>query len=85
VPPGIREATQKYRRQEGTVGEFLRECCVRSEAARVPARVLTDALRACCDDEGREPVSGLDFRASLLSRALERGERDKPGCGLASS
>ena len=72
VPPAIRQATQQYRREQDSIGQFLGECCLQSEGSGVPPTVLLDTYRAWCDREGREPVSANEFRASLVSRGLSQ-------------
>ncbi len=51
----VRNALEDYRRQNNTIGAFIRECCVFDPILETERTALFDAYAAFCEEEGFEP------------------------------
>jgi putative DNA primase/helicase len=68
-PPGVREATDAYRRSQEPLTDFVEECCTLGPARTVPAQSLRDAYESWAKAQGiKHPLSGKAWGQAL--RAL---------------
>lgn len=75
VPDTVRSATQDYRREQDSVGEFIEARCELAPDAEATPTELRDSYEEFCAAAGVDPVTPQAFRASLVSRGLSRGRR----------
>jgi putative DNA primase/helicase len=72
VPEEVTIATAGYRAEMDVVGQFLQECCVAGQHARVKASHLYDAYRKWCDASGEMPMVQRNFGLRLSERGFQR-------------
>lgn len=78
-PPGaVKEAVRGYREEMDVFGQFMSDCCVLSEGAQSPAKLLYSAYREWCEHAGHEPQSQTRFGLALAERGFTK-DRDTPG------
>jgi P4 family phage/plasmid primase-like protien len=72
-PPAVRAATQAYRLEMDTLGDFIRDRCVADGPATVGMRDLYQAYDAWAKQGGEEPVSQRELGARLRERGVQEG------------
>jgi putative DNA primase/helicase len=72
TPEAVTDATAGYRADLDVVGQFLQECCVAGQHARVKASHLYDAYRKWCDASGEMPMVQRNFGLRLSERGFQR-------------
>lgn len=65
VPPSILAATEEYRADSDTTGQFMRECLRLEANATAPVAEVREAYEAYCKIAGAYPVAGQRFNARL--------------------
>jgi putative DNA primase/helicase len=67
-PACIQKATEEYRAEEDTIGQFIDECCIKGTDKIVKVSALTDKYVKWCTDTGNEAVRIKDFRKVIEQR-----------------
>jgi putative DNA primase/helicase len=80
----VAAATEAYRSEMDTFGEFLNARCTLDPAASAPAGELFNAYRAWCNETGEKPLSQRWFGMKLGERGLKsvRTKRQRLWIGL---
>ncbi|MBU0515240.1 MAG: hypothetical protein KJ621_10760 [Proteobacteria bacterium] len=60
-PEEVTKATDDYREDEDVIGQFISECCILDETARVLAKDLYQEFKQWADDQGIQPVGRVIF------------------------
>ncbi len=84
-PASVRLATNDYRGEEDTVGQFVAECCERDPDARTDNGVIFAAYREWCEGIGLRPYGAQKFKPRLEAMGFgqKRGaQRYWPGLRL---
>lgn len=71
-PLSVMEATEAYRTENDTIGEFLREKVVEAPGRFITGRELYDAYQRWCEDSGIEPWNGTNFGRAVGQRLKKR-------------
>lgn len=72
TPGAVVEATEKYRSEQDSIGNFLADACILDPNARVTRSQLRRAYDLWCQEEGeRYPLSARAFAAALRERGIE--------------
>lgn len=79
-PAAAIAAVENYRADQDPVGEFLKDCCVRTKgedpatgrAYEVSAKDLYAAYKKWCEDQALEPLSTKTFGTKLTARGIDR-------------
>ncbi len=71
TPQEVRAATDDYRTSMDVLGEFLTECCVIADYARIKAGDLYAAYKKWCEDNGEQPLVQRNFGLQLTERGFE--------------
>ncbi len=69
-PEEVIEATEGYRQEMDSLGNFLDECCVLLPEARTNFKSLYEEYRRWCDDMGETPRGRNDFAKKLTERGF---------------
>jgi putative DNA primase/helicase len=73
TPPAVVAATQQYRTEMDTLGDFFAEYILIEKASETPSKIIYSAYRTYCEAAGENPVTRM-----MLGRQLEeRGYRSK--------
>jgi hypothetical protein len=56
----------------GFLSDFSTDVCVVGPNGKVPVRVLGEAYKQWCDDQGEEPAQGRTFNRMMEERGFER-------------
>jgi putative DNA primase/helicase len=77
-------ATDSYRTENDSVGQFIEACCIRDEKAKETTRTLHQAYEEWCCESGLEPMPSNSFGKELKRRDFEpiKGRRGNGWCGL---
>lgn len=70
TPEAVRKATNAYRSEMDTLGDFLRECCVRGDAEKVAASELYESYSGWCRHNGYTVWGGRKLGGELRSRGI---------------
>lgn len=82
TPDEVRAATEDYRAQEDTLGDFLADCCVLGPDHTETRKALFEAYRRHAAAAGEEhPMTTRDFTAALREHGIDEG--GKQGSGAA--
>jgi P4 family phage/plasmid primase-like protien len=76
-PASLRQEAQAWRDGEDTLGNFLRECCVVAEGARVGSAELYVAYQAFALSNGFHPMNNQRFPQQLEMRLLGQAEKSR--------
>ena len=78
MPDNVLKATEEYREEMDTFGNFLDECCVIEPGARVAAKALRTAYDAWCNDNGEFKLGSSMFCTKLKEHGFveKRSGRD---------
>ena len=68
IPDSVRAATAEYRSEQDTLGRFVEQCCIVSNAVRVKFSSLYAALETWCNDTG-DNLPKKRFVSSWLKEA----------------
>ena len=71
IPQQCIDATQAYRTEQDTLGQFITECLIIGSGSAVPSGVLYTRYKSYCDDNGLKPLSNK----AIKQRLTERGYR----------
>ena len=74
-PESVRLATEAYRTDEDTVGQFLEEACIEERNASVKASDLYRAYAAWSESYGMRPMSNTAFGRRISSRYTKEKTR----------
>ena len=77
TPEEVIEATNEYRHDMDSVGDFLEECCVLDDNAIQKVKEVYDAYRQWCEQNGERPMS----KNNLSNEFKRRGFQNKRGTG----
>ena len=69
-PPAVRAATDEYRQEEDSIGQFLAECCELQPGAQVKAADLYSAFDRWARENGLDAMSNTAFGKGLACRKL---------------
>jgi putative DNA primase/helicase len=72
VPPEVRDATDAYRDEMDSFGDFLAEKCVIAGDAKVKVSELYHAYERWCYANGEEAISGRRFGDRVATRGFEK-------------
>lgn len=75
TPSAVQQATDEYRTEMDSVGQFLDECCAVERNAIEPASRLYNCYRLHANDNGHVPVSGTMFGRQLTARGFPSEKR----------
>jgi len=67
-PDAVTKETEKYQRDEDTIGRFLEEVCIKNPNGGVKAGVLYHAYRDWCSGEGIKYMNGTRFGKEMKRR-----------------
>ncbi|ROR03379.1 primase-like DNA-binding domain-containing protein, partial [Desulfosoma caldarium] len=88
-PEAVTEATEGYRSEMDTIGDFIDECCVVHPTLKAFASDLYKAYELWCKDAGARPYSqrrlGLTLGERGFKRVTFKGHRLWEGIGLQPS
>ncbi len=73
APRAVTHATDEYRKDMDTLGDFLTECCVIGTRFETTAKNLHDAYRTWCEANGDKPLSKRALGMRLLERGMTQG------------
>ena len=76
-PEEVRHATAEYRDEMDALVEFLEECCIRDETAKVATGVLYHAYKNWCEDNDETAFKKNTFARCLGERGFEHYKIDK--------
>lgn len=79
----VRAATAQYRQEQDEIGQFVDECCVVQELARVRAGALYKVYREWCKAGGLEAVSQKSFGMTMKQKFDSTKERHTYYLGVA--
>ena len=72
TPDEVRKATESYRAEMDTMGDFLSECCVIEPGFKVTVKELYRVYAQWCERNGEHPLSQRSFGMRLTERGLDR-------------
>ncbi len=72
IPESVKAATEQYRIDEDSIGQFLRDCCVQSVGLKNKASNLYEAYEAWATENGIHPVQQRKFGQRMTAAGLER-------------
>ena len=81
-PDEVMLATNSYRTENDSVGQFIECCCIRDSKARETTRRLHQAYDEWCRESGIEPLACNLFGKELKRRDFE-AKRSRHGNGWA--
>jgi P4 family phage/plasmid primase-like protien len=70
APPAVRQATDDYREENDSLGEFFRLHVVFEQGAAIVRRDLREAYEAWCKENGQPPFAARRFAARLRERGV---------------
>jgi putative DNA primase/helicase len=73
-PDDVKQATEAYRQEMDTLGQFLGECCIRTPHAMVKAGTLYKAYQQWCEANGSPAESLKDIGYQLDARGFQKKE-----------
>jgi putative DNA primase/helicase len=76
APDIVQAATEDYRHEQDTLGEFFVDRCTIDDTANVGATKLYDAYKSWCDSNGEQPMSQREFGLQLNARGFEHGPNE---------
>jgi putative DNA primase/helicase len=76
-PVEVRAATEAYRDEMDTIGDFITDRCVLSANAQEETGKLRKAYERWCEDAGETPLGTRAFSQALEARGLEKGRAAK--------
>jgi putative DNA primase/helicase len=68
----VKTATEEYRQESDVIAQFLAECTIETETAKVKASDLYEAYKKWCEETGEEPISGNAFGRRMKEKGYER-------------
>jgi len=71
VPKAVRLATDEYRAEMDTLGDFINESCIVHEKAFASAHALYKRYESCCEEAGEHAVSQKKFGMQLSERGFD--------------
>jgi len=74
-PESVRAATQAYREQEDTFGQWLTECCIEDSQHETPVKELYECYCSWSVDMGLKPMSQKSFGTKLGERGFSKDRR----------
>jgi P4 family phage/plasmid primase-like protien len=78
-PPAIvNTATAEFRAEQDIIGQFIDDCCIQSNLARVTAGALYGAYKTWCEAGGMTPKINVVFSRQLAERGIIT-EKDSEG------
>jgi P4 family phage/plasmid primase-like protien len=72
IPESVRAATNQLFAHNDFLSDFLKDICVVDLKGKVPVKVLSEAYKQWCEDQGEQPVPGRTFNRMLEERGFER-------------
>jgi len=77
TPNEVANATNEYRADMDSLGNFLEECCVEHNSARQRVKEVYQAYSDWCQQNGDRPINSRDLSRELKQRGFqsERGTR----------
>ena len=79
VPEEVRQATDSYRRESDSLGQFIDECCTIGKNLEVPAEEFRQSYRNFAEEAGLRPLSLRRIKSELLRRGFEQPPRRSSG------
>ena len=70
-PVQVSEATEAYRRENDTLGDFIEEKCVIDPDESLEAGLLYETFTTWCEANGEEPLSQKSFGTQLHERGFQ--------------
>jgi putative DNA primase/helicase len=77
TPNEVIEATNEYRHDEDSLGDFLEECCLRDDNTRQQMKEVYKAYSDWCDQNGERPMT----KGNLSKELKQRGFQSKRSTG----
>jgi len=77
VAPSVRQATQVYRKDMDSIGEWLEDYCIVEERAEVSSKVLYESYFAWCEEQNEKPLSQRSLGLNLRERHFLRVKREE--------
>lgn len=78
VPDEVKEATDSYRDEMDTIGNFLKEYCIEHESAKIYSSELYRKYTEWCSDNGEYEITKTKFNRKLEERGFKKS-RDTKG------
>jgi putative DNA primase/helicase len=72
VPESVTSATENYRKEMDTIGDFIAECCVTGPDFRIKASVLYQAYSEWCKESGYQALNLTNFGLNISKRGYEK-------------
>ncbi|ACV64409.1 phage/plasmid primase, P4 family [Desulfofarcimen acetoxidans DSM 771] len=79
VPDEVQAATEIYRTEQDTLGNFLTEHCITNPLVRVPASDIYRAYKAWCENNNEYVLSQKIFGTRLSERGFNKSRGTKTG------
>lgn len=70
APEAVTFATNMYRKDQDTLGQFFEDCCVLTPAFTTPSADLYQAYKSWCEQNSEKPMSQKALGARLKERGL---------------
>ena len=68
----VKTATEEYQQESDVIAQFLADCTVENESAKVKASDLYKAYKAWCEENGEDPISGNAFGRRMTEKGYEK-------------
>ena len=88
MPEKVEAATNEYRQESDVIAQFLSDCTVETENAKVKASDLYKAYEAWCGEIGEEAITGTAFGRRVREKGYEKVKKQYVhylGIGLLDS
>src|SRR5690606_16813216 len=72
IPESVEAATADLFAHNDFLNNFLKDVCVVDPNGRVPVKVLAEAYKQWCEDQGEEPAQGRTFNRMMEERGFVR-------------
>jgi len=79
VPGEVKRATEGYREEMDTVGNFIKDCCVVSPTAVVGSKEFNETYCKWCEENGERPLSQKKVGTQLRERGFTKDRNSKTG------
>lgn len=78
VPDEVKEATDSYRDEMDTIGNFLKDYCIENEAAKILSSMIYRKYTEWCNENGEYEITKTKFNRKLEERGFKKC-RDSKG------
>ena len=71
-PAEVKAATEEYRQEEETLGDFWSECCATGPKLQIVSATLIERYKDWCAVSGEKPMSNTAFGRVLADRGIKK-------------